>query len=109
VPGAVPAATVTETLNDVEVTFVGVPTVAPGIVVVTFSPLTKLLPLTTTTAVVPFGMVLGVSLLMAGCGSMVRQAEQVADPPGVVTVTSPAPSIAVVDSVIFAVIEVGLM
>ena len=39
-----PAGTVTDTLNGVEVTFAGVPTVAPGMVVVTFSPLTKLLP-----------------------------------------------------------------
>ena len=66
-------------------------------------------PVTTTVAVVPFGMVLGVNSLMAGCGSMVRQPEQVADPPGVVTVMSPGPSVAVLDRVIFAVIEVGLM
>jgi hypothetical protein len=55
----VPAGTVTGTLKDVEVTFAGVPTVAPGMEVVTRSPLAKLLPLTTIVAVVPFGMAWG--------------------------------------------------
>ena len=77
-------------------------------VVVTFRPLAKLLPVTTTVAVVPLGMVLGLSLLIPGWGSTVRQPEQVADPAGVVTVTLPGPSVAVADRVTFAVIEVEL-
>ena len=56
----------TFTRNDVEVTFDGVPTVAPGIVVLTVSPEAKPEPLTVTGVVLPGVRLFGFRLLTAG-------------------------------------------
>jgi hypothetical protein len=93
-PGGVLAGTVTDTVNDVEVTFEAALTVAPEILVFIDKPAWKLLPLTVTVLVWPItrGELTAVGL---GPGSTVKHAVQVAGPLGVLTVVSTLPTCAV--------------
>src|SRR5579859_4496346 len=78
------------TWNDVAVTLVGVPTVAPGMVVVAVSPGWKPDPLTVSVVVAAGGR-LGVAPVIFGSASTVKHPTQVPVPPSVVTLTLPGP------------------
>src|SRR4051794_3283373 len=80
-------------VNDVAVTAVGAPRVAPGMVVVTVSPAWKPVPVTVTVVVAPC-TALGAMVVMVGEALTVRQPVQVPAPPTVVTVTLPRPKVA---------------
>src|ERR1700691_2806737 len=88
-----PLGNVILTWNDVAVTPLGDPTLAPGMFVVTVNPDWKPLPVTVTVVAEP-GTRGGSTECTLGRGLTVKQPVQVLDPPGVVTVTSTAPGVA---------------